>query len=145
MKDVSMTMNVISSAMTAERTRISALASNLANAQTTRGVDGGPYKRKDVVLEAVPMQGEFGEVLDDVQNPHTEVRVVEIKEDTSPPQKMWNPEHPDANAEGYVSLPNVNPIIETANMVSAQRAYEANVNAFQTTKQMALKALELGK
>lgn len=143
--DVFKTMDVIGSALTAERTRLNAISSNVANANSTRGVDGGPYKRKDVVLEAVPQQAEFGEILDVKNNPYTEVRVAEIKEDQSVAKKSYNPSHPDADAEGYVSLPNVNPIEETANMISADRAYQTNVNLFQTTKQMALKALEIGK
>lgn len=143
--DVFKTMDVIGSALTAERTRLNAISSNVANANSTRGVDGGPYKRKDVVLEAVPQQSEFGEIMDVKNNPYTEVRVAEIKEDQSVAKKAYNPSHPDADAEGYVSLPNVNPIEETANMISADRAYQTNVNLFQTTKQMALKALEIGK
>ncbi len=145
MMDVFSTMNVIGSALTAERTRINAIASNLANANTARGVDGGPYKRKDVILESVPMQSEFGEILDASQHPYTEVRVVEIREDSAAPRLVYKPEHPEANAEGYVALPNVDPVIETTNSIWAQRSYEADVNLFNTTKQMAMKALELGK
>ena len=146
MMDVFSTMNVIGSALAAERTRINAIASNLANANTAIGVDGkGPYKRKDVILESVPMQSEFGEILDNVQHPFTEVRVVDIHEDDTPPRLVYKPEHPQANAEGYVALPNVDPIIETTNSIWAQRSYEADVNLFNTTKQMALKALEIGK
>lgn len=143
--DVFRTMDVIGSALTAERTRLNAISSNVANANSTRGVDGGPYRRKDVILEAVPMQAEFGEVLNDKTHAFTEVRVAEVREDTSPGRKTYNPSHPDADAEGYVQMPNVNPIEETANMISADRAYQTNVNIFQTTKQMALKALEIGK
>ena len=143
--DVFRTMDVIGSALTAERTRLNAIASNVANANTTRGVDGGPYKRKDVVLEAVPHQAEFGEILDQASTTHTEVRVVEVKEDAAAPRMVYNPDHPDANAEGMVAMPNVNPVAEMANMISADRSYQANVNVFQTTKSMALKALELGR
>jgi flagellar basal-body rod protein FlgC len=142
--DISRTMDVIGSALSAERTRLNAIASNVANANTTRGVDGGPYKRKDVVLESVPHTQEFGEILSAKNELHTEVRVAEIAEDPNPPRLKYDPTHPDANAEGYVGLPNVNPIEEMANMISADRAYQANVNLFQTTKQMALKALEIG-
>jgi flagellar basal-body rod protein FlgC len=118
----------------------------VANAQSTRNADGtGPYKRKDVVLESVPLQPEFGEILDQASNPHVEVRVAEIKEDTQPARKVYNPSHADADAEGYIELPNINPVVEMANMISAERAYQSNVNLFQTTKQMALKALEIGQ
>lgn len=144
--DVFKTMDVIGSGLSAERARMNAISSNVANANSTKAADGtGPYRRKDVVLESVPMSGEFGEILDDTQNPHTEVRVVEVREDNSAPRAVYNPDHKDADAEGYVHLPNVNPITEMANMISADRAYQSNVNLFQTTKQMALKTLEIGR
>jgi len=144
--DVFKTMDVIGSALTAEKTRLNAISSNVANANSVRNAEGtGPYKRKDVILESVPLQTEFGEVLDQSQNTHVEVRVAEIKEDTQPGKKIYKPEHPYADAEGYVEMPNINPIEEMANMISADRAYQSNVNIFQTTKQMALKALEIGK
>jgi len=143
--DVFKTMDVIGSALTAERARLNAINSNVANANTTRGVDGGPYKRKDVVLESVAAQNEFGQIVDERLNTHTEVRVAEVREDTSAPRKVYNPDHPDADAEGYLAMPNVNPVAEMANMISADRAFQADVNLFQTTKQMALKALEIGK
>jgi len=143
--DVFKTMDVIGSALTAERTRLNAIASNVANANSTRAADGkGPYRRKDVVLESVPLKTEFGEILNDVKHPYTEVRVADIKEDESGGRRIYNPSHVDADADGYVTMPNVNPIEETANMISADRAYQADVNIFQTTKQMALKALEIG-
>jgi flagellar basal-body rod protein FlgC len=143
--DILRSMDVIGSALTAERTRMNAIASNVAHANTTKGVDGGPYRRKDVVLESVPLQTEFGEVLDEAAITHQEVRVAEVREDPNPPRLVYKPEHPEANADGYVAMPNVNPVEEMANMISADRAFQANVNLFQTTKQMALKALELGK
>jgi flagellar basal-body rod protein FlgC len=105
----------------------------------------GPYRRQDVVLESIPMESEFTEVLDKVQHPYTEVRVTEVKEDEGEPLLVYKPEHPLANEEGYVAMPNVNPVTESANMISAERAYQNDVNIFQTTKQMALKALEIGK
>ena len=145
--DVFRTMDVIGSGLTAERTRLNAISSNVANANSIRNADGtGTYKRKDVVLESAPLQAEFGEVLDEAaQRQHTEVRVVDIMEDESAPRKVYRPEHPEADADGYVYMPNVNPIEEMANMISADRAYQQNISVFQTTKQMALKALELGR
>ena len=143
--DVFRTMDVISSGLTAERTRLNAIASNVANANSTQGVDGGAYKRKDVVLQSDPLQAEFGEVLDEKKEIYTEVRVAEIKEDQSGGRPVYKPEDPRANAEGYVYMPNVNPVEEMANMISADRAFQSNVNVFQTTKQMALKALEIGR
>jgi flagellar basal-body rod protein FlgC len=138
--DVYKTMDVIGSALSAERTRLNVISSNVANANTAS------YRRKDAVLESVPQKSEFGEVLDQENDiTLTEVRVSEIREDQSPLRQVYKPEDPDANAEGYVSMPNVNPITEMANMISADRAYQTNVNLFQTTKSMALKALEIGK
>lgn len=144
--DVFKTMDVIGSALTAEKARLNAISSNVANANTTRSADGtGPYRRKDVVLEGVPLETEFGEALDQASNLHVEVRVAEVREDTAPPRMVYKPEHPEADARGMVAMPNVNPIEEMANMISADRAYQSNVNLFQTTKQMALKALEIGR
>jgi flagellar basal-body rod protein FlgC len=143
--DVFKTMDVVGSALSAERTRLNAISSNVANANTVRGVDGGPYKRKDVVLSSVPMGNEFGEVLDEKTSTHIEVRVAEVVEDNSGGRPVYDPDHPDANAEGYVFYPNVNPVEEMANMISAERAFQTNVNVFNTTKQMALKALEIGR
>jgi flagellar basal-body rod protein FlgC len=144
--DVFKTMDVIGSALSAERTRLNAIASNVANANTVRGADGGPYKRKDVVLESVPHESQFGEVLDQQgHNTHVEVKVAEVIEDQSGGRPVYDPNHPDSNAEGYVYYPNVNAVEEMANMISADRAFQTNVNVFQTTKQMALKALEIGR
>jgi len=143
--DVFKSMDVIGSALSAERTRLEAIQSNVANANTVRGVDGGPYKRKDVLLQSVPLQNEFGEILDSKDNTHVEVEVADVVEDQSGGRPVYDPQHPDANAEGYVYFPNVNPVEEMANMISADRAFQTNVNVFQTTKQMALKALEIGR
>lgn len=143
--DIFKTMDVVGSALSAERSRLNAIASNVANANTLRGADGGPYKRKDVILESVEKQEEFGEVLDSKASSHTEVKVAEVIEDQSGGRAVYKPEHPDADAEGYVYYPNVNPVEEMANMVSADRSFQTNVNVFQTTKQMALKALEIGR
>lgn len=143
--DVFKTMDVVGSALSAERTRLNAISSNVANANTVRGVDGGPYKRKDVVLSSVPQANEFGEVLDEKTSTHTEVQVADVVEDQSGGRPVYDPDHPDANAEGYVFYPNVNPVEEMANMISAERAFQTNVNVFNTTKQMAIKALEIGR
>ena len=144
--DIFKTMDVVGSALSAERTRLNAIASNVANANTLKSADGsGPYKRKDVVLESVAHESEFGEILDEQSNTHTEVQVSAIVEDQSGGRAVYKPEHPEADAEGYVYYPNVNPVEEMANMVSADRAFQTNVNIFQTTKQMALKALEVGR
>ena len=139
-------MRVSASGLDAQMKRMNTISSNIANAETARGVDGGPYRRKDPVLAAQTDRETFGEVLEnqldeDVQG----VQVVEIHEDTRPPRMVYNPSHPMANAEGYVAMPNVNPVEEMANMISAQRSYEANVTSMNAAKAMAQKALEIGR
>lgn len=131
-------MNVLSSldvaaqAMSAERTRVNTASSNLANAETTRGPDGKPYQRLDPVFESV--------VNDDGT---TGVQVKEIVADQSAPRPVYMPEHPDADANGFVLLPNVNPVHEVVNLMSAQRGYEANATAFDTGKTMIQRALDI--
>jgi flagellar basal-body rod protein FlgC len=137
-------MNVSSSGMTAERTRMNLISSNIANANSTRTQEGGPYKRKDPVFTAVSATAGFNSVLDRNGNANLKkVEVTQIREDQSPPRLQYDPTHPDADAQGYVALPNVNVIEEMVDMVSATRAYEANVTAAQAAKSMAMKTLEL--
>jgi flagellar basal-body rod protein FlgC len=138
-------MNVSSTAMTAERTRMNLISGNLANANSTRTADGGPYKRKDAVFTATPVVEKFSSTIDRARRGLDSVAVSAIVEDSSPPRMQFDPTHPDADAKGYVALPNVNVIEEMADMISATRAYEANVTAAQAAKNMALKTLELGK
>lgn len=139
-------MDVSSSAMTAERTRMNLISSNLANANSTKTAEGGPYKRKDAVFSAVPVTESFGSALDKAAgNASTGVAVVQIAEDQNPPRLQYDPSHPDANAEGYVAYPNVNVVEEMADMIAATRAYEANVTATQAAKSMALKTLEISR
>ncbi|HEX9022475.1 MAG TPA: flagellar basal body rod protein FlgC [Geobacteraceae bacterium] len=137
-------MNVSSSGMTAERTRINLISSNIANANSTRTPEGGPYKRKDPVFSAVPAQGAFESAFGNARD-LKKVEVATIREDQTPPRILYDPTHPDANSEGYVAMPNVNVIGEMADMVTATRAYEANVTAAQAAKSMAMKALDLLK
>ena len=139
-------MNISSSALSAERTRMNLISSNLANANATRTPEGGPYKRKDAVFAATPVESRFARALDGAAG--KEVRQVEIQqlvEDQSPPRMQYDPGHPDANPQGYVAMPNVNVIEEMADMISASRTYEANVTAVQAAKSMALKTLEISK
>jgi len=139
-------MNISSSALTAERTRMNLISSNLANASATRTPEGGPYKRKDAVFSATPLESRFGRALDSAAGQQTrQVEVTEIVEDQNPPRMQYDPSHPDANAQGYVAMPNVNVVEEMADMISASRSYEANVTAVQAAKSMALKTLEIGK
>ncbi len=137
-------MNVSSSALAAERTRMNLISSNLANANATRTPEGGPYKRKDAVFVAAPFENSFNRALDGTAEKHVRsVEVAEIIEDQNPPRLQYDPGHPDANAQGYVALPNVNVVEEMADMISATRAYEANVTAVQAARNMALKTLEI--
>ena len=121
------------------------ISGNLANANSTRTAEGGPYKRKDAVFTAVPESGSFGAALDRSAQGLEGVQVTDIVEDQSAPRLQYDPTNPDANAQGYVAFPNVNVVSEMADMITASRAYEANVTAVQSAKNMALKTLELGK
>lgn len=139
-------INVSSSALSAERTRMNLISSNLANANATRTPEGGPYKRKDAVFTATPLQGRFNQALDGATAQQVrQVEVSQIVEDQNPPRLQYDPGHPDANPQGYVALPNVNVVEEMADMIGATRAYEANVTAVQAAKSMAMKTLEIGR
>jgi flagellar basal-body rod protein FlgC len=139
-------MRISATGMNAQQTRMNTISSNLANAETTESEEGGPYKRRDPIFTAVPDRENFGEVLQGTLDQHAEgVQVTDIQEDTKAPRMVYNPKHPHANAQGYVAMPNVNPVEEMANMISASRSYEANVTALNAAKSMALKALDIGK
>jgi len=139
-------IDVSSSALTAERTRMNLISSNLANANATRTPEGGPYKRKDAVFSATPMENSFNRALDGATGKQVrKVEVTQIVEDQNPPRLQYDPSHPDANQQGYVAMPNVNVVEEMADMISAGRSYEANITAVQAAKSMALKTLEIGK
>ena len=138
------------SALTAQRLRMDVISSNIANAETTRAgfVNGQfvPYKRKMVVLE--PSQQNFSSLLNQQMGMGTNsqgVRVAKITEDQTPTKLVYNPTHPDADANGYVNMPNVDVQKEMVDMISASRSYEANVTAINASKAMFLKALEIGK
>ncbi len=135
------------SGMAAQRARMNTISSNLANINTTRTAEGGPYRRKDVVFTAMPDTKSFGEVLnvDDPKADFNRVQVTDVVYDKKAPLLKYEPHHPDANEEGYVAYPNINMMEEMTNMVQAQRSYEANVQAVQATKDMALSALEIGR
>jgi len=140
-------MNISSSGLAAQRLRMNILSSNLANAQTTRGgPNNGPYRRQDVVFEANPISNTFSDFLDpNFQTQLTDVKVKDIHTDPKPPRRVFDPGHPDANKDGYVEMPNIQVMSEMVNMITATRAYEANTTALNNAKQMALKALEIGK
>ncbi|MBC7964098.1 MAG: flagellar basal body rod protein FlgC [Steroidobacteraceae bacterium] len=139
-------INVSSSALSAERTRMNLISSNLANANATRTPEGGPYKRKDAVFTATPLENRFNRALDGATAQQVrQVEVSRIVEDQNPPRLQYDPGHPDANPQGYVAMPNVNVVEEMADMIGATRAYEANVTAVQAAKSMAMKTLEIGR
>jgi len=142
--DLLSSMRISATGLGAQTTRMNTISSNIANAETT-GPDGA-YKRKDPLFEASTDREAFGEILKDKMDEHAQgVLVKEITEDTRPPRLVYNPQHPYARADGYVEMPNVNVVEETANMVAASRAYEANITAINAAKQMALKSLDIGK
>ena len=139
-------MDISASALTAERTRMNLISGNLANANSTRTADGGPFKRKDAVFGVQQASPSFGATLSRIgASAPSGVEVAGIVEDTSPPRLQYDPNHPDADAKGYVAMPNVNVMEEMADMIVATRAYEANITAAQAAKSMALKSLELGR
>ena len=144
--DLLKSMQISSSGLAANRKRIEAISSNIANAQTTRTAEGGPYRRKEVVFGSEPARDNFADILEgeiDVQA--QKVHVTEVVSVNEPPILRYDPSHPDANKDGYVAMPNVNVMKEMADMISAQRAYEANITAINTSKSMAMKALEIGR
>jgi flagellar basal-body rod protein FlgC len=136
-------MEVAASGLSAERTRMNTVASNLANARTTRTDAGGPYKRLDPVFEAIGLDNERGVMA--TQGGVSKVKVARIQEDTRPGMLVYEPGHPDANAAGYVEYPNVNAVEEMVNMITASRAYEAGVTSIDTVKQMGRSALDIGR
>jgi flagellar basal-body rod protein FlgC len=137
-------IDVAGSGLAAERLRMDVVAGNLANAETTQGANGQPYRRREVVLqEAQPSGQSFGSLLASASSPVSGVQVAGIVEDPSPPRRVYDPGHPDADAQGYVSLPNVNPVTEMVDLIGASRSYEANVTAMQSAKTIFSKTLEL--
>ena len=135
-------LEISASALTAERLRMDVVAENLANAQTTRGADGQPYRRKEVVLQE--RAGSFGATLAAAMGSGGGgVQVAGVLQDSTPLKRVYDPGHPDADADGYVAMPNVDTVTEMVDLIGAQRAYEANVTAMQAAKQMFTRTLEL--
>ena len=135
-------MEVSASGLSAQRARMNVASSNLANAQTTQAAGGGPYKRKDVVLASADVPGTAGSQFADAVRG---VEVAQITQDSAPPRLEYDPGHPQANAQGYVAYPNVNPVEEMVDMITASRAYEAGVTSMSTAVSMAEHALQIGK
>ena len=148
--------------LSAQRVRVNVISSNIANAQTTRTDEGGPYRRKEVVFKAINFNDQFNQALDSMTTSRkyedpldenlfgttpkpaiTTVLVDKIVRDDSKPKMKFEPNHPDADANGYVAYPNINPVVEMADLVEATRSYQANVAAFESAKNMANSAISL--
>jgi flagellar basal-body rod protein FlgC len=144
--DLLTSLKISSSGLTANKKRMAAITSNIANAQVTRTPEGGAYKPKEVVFGSEPARESFAEILEgELEEKAQAVHATEVVNSNKPPIMKYEPNHPDANSEGYVAYPNINTMEEMANMIEASRAYEANINAMNTVKSMALKDLEIGK
>lgn len=137
-------LEVAASGLSAERTRMNTIATNLANARTTRTEQGTPFHRLDPIFEAVGLDQARGSMLEGERGVSL-VKVSRIVEDQRPGQMVYEPGHPDANAQGYVEYPNVNAVEEMVNMITASRAYEAGVTSLETVKQMARSAIDIAK
>ena len=142
MSTLSAAVSASASALAVERARIEVAVSNIANAESTRGSDGQPYRRRDVMLSEAPVVS-FDRVLG--QASATGVKVTGIVQDQAPYRRRYEPSHPDADAEGFVSLPNVDTSTEMVDMLGAARAYQANLAAIGVIREMVAKALELGR
>jgi flagellar basal-body rod protein FlgC len=127
--------NIAGSAMSAQAQRLNVVASNLANADSTTGPDGQAYKAKQVVFETTQQPGQVG----------AGVKVSAVVEDNAPMRKVYDPKHPMADQQGYLTLPNVNPVDEMVNMISASRSYQNNVDVLNTSKSMLMKTLTIGQ
>jgi flagellar basal-body rod protein FlgC len=140
-------LEISASGLTAQRLRMDVTAENLANANTTKGADGQPYRRKEVVLREIPQTG-FGATLSSAMTTGGAqraggVEVAQIAQDKTPGKLVYDPGNPGANAQGYVQMPNVDTVTEMVDLIDSSRAYEANVTAMQASKQMFAKTLDL--
>jgi flagellar basal-body rod protein FlgC len=138
-------MNVSASALTATRLRMDIISENIANSNTTRTENGDPYRRKYVVFQEIKRDNTFASFFNRAERSYGGVRVTMVGEDESEFKLDYNPTHPDADEEGYVRMPNVEVVQEMVDMMAAYRAYEANITAINTFKDMAVKTLEIGK
>jgi flagellar basal-body rod protein FlgC len=139
-------MEISGSALSAERIRMNIAAMNMANANTTRTMEGGPYRAKSVVFAAKPLErGNFEATLQSANAKLRKVEVAEVVEDRAPFKEVYDPSHPDADESGVVMMPNVNTVEQMVDIMGAKRAYEANVTALDAVKSMALKAMEISR
>lgn len=142
-------LRIGASGLLAQRLRLDTISNNIANAQTTRTAEGGPYKRQDVIFVPEGENSFVPELVTAMRGGSPQinggVRVASITEDTTAGPQVYDPTHPDADANGYVRYPNVDPVVEMTNMLSATRSYEANLTVVDAVKRMALKALDIGR
>jgi flagellar basal-body rod protein FlgC len=143
MMDFLTALRISGSGLSVERTRVNLASSNLANAETTRTAAGGPYKRLDPVIQATPFPAVLGH--ESEPSPSINPIIASIVADNGPGRKVYSPGHPDADPEGFVTFPNVNPVHEVVNLMSASRSYEANATAIDTLKSMAQRGLDIAR
>jgi flagellar basal-body rod protein FlgC len=136
-------LSIGASGMAAQRARAEVLVENLANAETTRTPDGGPYKRKDVVFQSAPAESPFASVFDSQMQAPEGVTVAQVVTDTRAPERRYLPGHPDADADGYVAFPRINPAEDMVDLMDAARSYEANVASIGAVKDMIERSLDL--
>jgi len=140
--DLLTSLKISASGLQAQKKRMEAINSNIANAQVTRTA----YRPKEVVFGSEPARDSFAEILEGEMDEKAQtVHVTEVESSNRPPVLKYEPNHPDADEKGYVAYPDINVMVEMANMISASRSYEANITALNTTKQMAMKDLEIGR
>lgn len=144
MADIFTTMKISASAMAAQRTRLNVISANVANVETTRTPEGGPYRRQEVVF-STSQEGFAGNLERALRDSVRGVEVAEIRASAEPPRVIYDPGHPDADGEGMVAMPNVDILEEMVDMMTAAKAYEANVTVIKSAKRMALKALDIGR
>jgi len=142
--DILTSMKIGGSALKAQRARLDTIGTNIANIETTRTPEGGPFRKREVVFQS-STKGFADHLGNSQRDGIAGVKVAQIRTSQAPPRMIYNPGHPDANAEGLVAMPNIDLNEEMADMMSATRAYEANVTVVRSAKRMALKALEIGQ
>lgn len=144
MADIFTTMKISASAMASQRTRLNVISANVANVETTRTPEGGPYRRQEVVFRTA-QEGFAGNLERALRDSVQGVEVAEIRASAEPPRVVYDPGHPDADGQGMVAMPNVDILEEMVDMMTATKAYEANVTVIKSAKRMALKALDIGR
>jgi flagellar basal-body rod protein FlgC len=140
--DLTTSFKICGSGLAAQRAKLDVITSNLANANTTRTPEGGPYRKKTLALAAEDVTGNFDSTIKEAVR---SVRIDEVKEDVNGIKMVYEPSHPDADTKGFVAMPNINIMSEMADLITASRAYEACVTAFESTKNMTMKTLEMGR